>query len=314
MVTKKELDSHPSVIIKEPSSTATQKQIAKEKKRQQKLLEKEQREKAQQERLELIKKEKEQMIQKKIEEKHRKNLIAAPKTNNEIWKQKTSDEKLLKKQAKEKEHEERRRLKEGQRKKERDLTLKEIEQKEKEKKEQKLKEFDDKKEREHISRLSFGKTKGTQLIDERKQAEQQKQTMSLVRIAAEEKELRKTKTFERRMQKEQKKREKEEQKYKMKEEENAKKKMDIHMKEEIVKEKMTNQIIERDDPFVAFDSIDQETANILSNSGYSTVEKLRQATVKDLMKTGLKKKNAQKIIAECTEFVEWQVFDSIEHF
>jgi hypothetical protein len=100
----------------------------------------------------------------------------------------------------------------------------------------------------------------------------------------------------------------------MKEEENAKKKMDIHMKEEIIKEKSTNQITERNDPFVAFDSIDQETAGILSNSGYTTVEKLRQATVKDLTKTGLKKKIAQKIIAECTEFVEWQVFDSIDHF
>jgi hypothetical protein len=41
---------------------------------------------------------------------------------------------------------------------------------------------------------------------------------------------------------------------------------------------------------------------------------LRQATVKDLIKSGLKKKIAQKIIAECTEFVEWQVFDSIDHF
>ncbi len=190
----------------------------------------------------------------------------------------------------------------------------EFENKEKEKKEHQQKLSEQKKDREHISRLSFGKTKETKLLDERKVAEQQKQTMDLVRIAAEEKELRKTKAFERKMQKEQKKKEKEEQKYRMKAEEKARKKMDLHMKEEIIKEKMENPIVERNDPFVAFDSIDPATAGILSSSGYTSIEKLRSATVKDLMKTGLKKKNAQKIIAECAEFVEWQVFDSIEHF
>jgi len=190
----------------------------------------------------------------------------------------------------------------------------EFEAKEKEKKEQQQKLIEQKKDKEQTSRLSFGKTKGTKLIDERKVVEQQKQTMDLVRIAAEEKELRKTKTFERKMQKEQKKRDKEEQRYQSKAEEKARKKMDLHMKEEIIKEKLTNPVVERNDPFVAFDSIDQETAGILNNSGYTSIEKLRSATVKDLMKTGLKKKNAQRIIAECTEFVEWQVFDSIEHF
>jgi hypothetical protein len=317
-ITKKELDSHSSVVTREPPKTDTQKQIAKEKKREQKRLEKEQKEKSLQERLESKKKEKEQIIKKKLEqkleEKQRKNLFKSNKENNQIWKQKTSDDTLPKKQAKEKEREALRLLKEEQKRKDQNLALREIELKEKEKKEQKLKQMDAKKEREHISRLSFGKTKDTGLIDERKQAEQQKQTMSLVRIAAEEKELRKTKTFERKMQKEQRKREKEEQKYKIKEEEKAKKKLDIHMKEEIMKEKLSNPLIERSDPFVAFDSIDQETAGILSNSGYTTLEKLRQATVKDLMKTGLKKKNAQRIIAECTEFVEWQVFDSIDQF
>lgn len=90
--------------------------------------------------------------------------------------------------------------------------------------------------------------------------------------------------------------------------------MNLHMQEEIMKEKLTNDQLERNDPFVAFDSIDQETANILDHYGYSSVEKLRQATVKDLLKTGLKKKTAQRIITECGEFVEWQVFDSIDHF
>ncbi len=313
-VTQKELDSKPSVVITEPPKTNKQKQIAQEKKREQKRLEKEQKEKVQRERLEAKKKEKEQKIQKKLEEKQRKPLFKSTKENNQIWKQKTSDDKLSKKEAKEKDREAQRLIKEEQKRKDKKLALREMELKEKEKKERKLKQMDEKKEREHISRLSFGKTKDTGLIDERKQAEQQKQTMDLVRISAEEKENRKTKVFERKMQKEQRKREKEEQRYKIKEEEKAKKNMDIHMKEEIMKEKMTNPITERNDPFVAFDSIDQETAGILSNSGYTTVEKLRQATVKDLMKTGLKKKIAQRIIAELTEFVEWQVYDSIDQF
>jgi len=162
--------------------------------------------------------------------------------------------------------------------------------------------------------LSFGKGKDTEVIDEHKQAEQQRQTMDLVRIAAEERDLRKTRTLERKMKKEERKKEKMEQKYKMKEEDNVRKKMSLHMQEEIVKEKLTNNKLERNDPFAAFDSIDQEIASVLDHYGYTSVEKLRQATVKDLMKTGLKKKTAQKIIAECGEFVEWQVFDSIEHF
>ena len=164
-----------------------------------------------------------------------------------------------------------------------------------------------------MSLLGIGKAKETKVIDERKKAELQKNTMELVRIAAEEKELRKTKTFERKMEKERKKREREELKMKRKEEERAKKKMDIHMKEEIIKEKTTNHS-ERNDPYVAFDSIDNETALLLSNFGFTSVEKLRQASVKELVKIGIKKKNAQQIIAECQEFVEWEVFDVADHF
>jgi hypothetical protein len=314
-VSQKELDNHTPVVVKEPPRSDTQKQIENEKKREQKRLEKEQKEETQRERLELKKKEKEQRLQKKLEEKQRNKLFKPNIGDSQQWKQSRSDEMLSKKQKKEKEREAQRLLKEQQKRNDRALALKEFELKEKEKKEWRQKLITTEKDKEQISRLSFfGKEKNTELIDDNKQAEQQKQTMALVRIAAEEKELRKTKTFERKMQKEQKKREKEEQKYKLKEEEKAKKHMDVHMQEEMMKEKMTNPVIERTDPFVAFDSINQEIAGVLSNSGYTTVEKLRQATIKDLMRTGLKKKEAQKIIAECTEFVEWQVFDSIDHF
>jgi hypothetical protein len=90
--------------------------------------------------------------------------------------------------------------------------MKEMEIKENEKEEQKQKHVKEKRERLHLSELDFGKAKDDGAIEERKKAEKIKNTMSLVRIAAEEKELRKTKVFERKMKKEMKKNEKEEQK------------------------------------------------------------------------------------------------------
>ncbi|MFA5102504.1 MAG: helix-hairpin-helix domain-containing protein [Candidatus Thermoplasmatota archaeon] len=311
---EREPDHQDSLQTEEPTSPETQKQLLKEKKRQQKQLEREQKKQAQQERLEVKKKEKEEKKQRKIEEKQRSHLFGFSKENKEMWQGKNEEETFSKREAAAKERDEKRRLKEEQRRKERASAIEEVEQKKKEKNEKKLKDFDQKKERRQISMLSFGKGNDTEVIDEQKQAEQQKQTMDLVRIAAEEKDLRKTRALERKMKKEQRKNEKVEQKYKMKEEDNARKKMNLHMQEEIMKEKLTNNQLERNDPFVAFDSIDQETANVLDHYGYSSVEKLRQATVKDLLKTGLKKKTAQRIIAECGEFVEWQVFDSIDHF
>ncbi|MBN2599464.1 MAG: hypothetical protein JXA75_02900 [Candidatus Thermoplasmatota archaeon] len=312
--TKREPGHQDSLQTEEPTSTETQKQLLKEKKRQQKQLEREQKKRAQQERLEVKKKEKEEKKQREIEEKQRSHLFGFSKENKEMWQGKNEGETFSKREAASKERDEKRRLKEEQKRKERASAIEEVEQKKKEKNEKKLKDFDQKKERRQISMLSFGKGNDTEVIDEQKQAEQQRQTMDLVRIAAEERDLRKTRALERKMKKEQRKNEKVEQKYKMKEEDNARKKMNLHMQEEIMKEKLTNNQLERNDPFVAFDSIDPETANILDHYGYSSVEKLRQATVKDLLKTGLKKKTAQRIIAECGEFVEWQVFDSIDHF
>jgi|GEM_PF-1624164 len=313
-VTQKDLKDHHPTTLLQPSVTSTQKQIEQEKKREQKRLEKERREHARLEYLEAKKKQKEQKLQKKLEEKQRAHLFKSKTANKAVWKPKEPDGTHLKKEQKIKEREAQKLLKEEQRKKEQAIAVKERAEREREKQELKHRKIEEKEEREHISRLSFGKARGTEFIDEKKQVEQQKQTMTLVRIAAEEKELHRTKAFERKMEKEQRKKEKEERKYKMKEEEKAKKHMDLHMKEEIIKEKSMDQPLERNDPFVGFDSIDQETANILGNTGYTTIEKLGQATVKDLVKIGLKKKVAQRIIAECSEFVEWQVFDTIEHF
>ena len=89
-------------------------------------------------------------------------------------------------------------------------------------------------------------------------------------------------------------------------------KWNLHLEEEVIKEKLSGQV-QRIDIFVGFDSIDQEIADLLLKSGYTSVEKLREASVKDLMKIGLKKKTAQMILAESGEFVEWEVYDADEH-
>jgi len=298
---------------KEPFAHETIELISKEKEREQKRLEKEQNEKKQLERLELKRKEKEELKRKKLQEKQRADLFALKTEDKEQRKQKKLEEKQAKQEAKEREREEERRAKAELKSKQRIIALKELELRTKEKEEQKLKELEQKKEKKRLSELGIiGTAKETGLIDERKRAEEQKQINDVVRIAAEAKEQRKLKTFERKRQKERKKTEKEEQKLKAIEEKKARKKMNLHLEEEIVKEKLSGQV-ERIDIFVGFDSIDQETADLLLKCGYTSVEKLREASVKDLMKIGLKKKTAQMILAESEEFVEWEVYDADEH-
>ena len=299
--------------LKEPFAHETIELISKEKEREQKRLEKEQDEKKRLERLELKRKEKEELKRKKLQEKQRADLFALKKEDKEQRKQKNLEEKQAKQEAKEREREEERRAKAELKSKQHILALKELEWKTKKKEEQKLKELGRKKEKKRLSELGIiGTAKETGLRDERKKAEEQKYTMDLVKIAAEVKEQRKLKAFERKNQKERKKTEKEKQKLKAIEENKARKKMDLHLEEEIVKEKLSGQV-ERIDIFVGFDSIDQETANLLLKCGYTSIEKLREASVKELMKIGLKKKIAQMILAESGEFVEWEVYDADEH-
>ena len=182
-----------------------------------------------------------------------------------------------------------------------------------EKEEQKLKELEQKKEKKRLSELdSIGTAEETGLGDKRKKAEEPKQMNDVVRIAAETKERRKLKPFERKREKERKKTEKEKRKLKAIEEKKARKKMDLHLEKEVIKKKLSGQV-QRIDIFVGFDCIDQETADLLLKSGYTSVEKLREASVKDLLKIGLKKKIAQMILAESEEFVEWEVYDADEY-
>jgi hypothetical protein len=247
-----------------------------------------------------------------LKEKQRADLFVIKKEDKEQRKQKNLQEKQAKQETKEREREEERRAKAELKSKQRILALKELEWKAKEKEEQKLKELEQKKEKKRLSELdSIGTAKETGLGDKRKKAEEQKQINDVVRIAAETKERRKLKTFERKMEKEREKTEKEERKLKAIEEKKARKKMDLHLEEEVIKEKLSGQA-QRIDIFVGFDSIDQETADLLLKSGYTSVEKLRDASVKDLIKIGLKKKTAQMILAESEEFVEWEVYDADE--
>ena len=296
----------------EPLAQETMRLISKEEKREQKRLEKEQNEKKQLEQLELKKKEKEEQKRKKLEEKQRAELFALKREDKEKWKQKKLEDKQARREAKEEEQETKRHAKEELKTKQRILALNELELKMKEKEKQKLKELEVKKEKERLSELGIGKAKETGFVDERKKVEEPEQKKETIGTAVEAKERRKLKAFERKIQKEREKKEKEERKLKAIEEEKAKKKMNLNYEEEIVREKLAGQA-ERTDAFIAFDSIDQQTAVLLCTNGYTSIEKLQQATVKDLMKIGLKKKIAQRILAESGEFVEWETYDADEY-
>jgi hypothetical protein len=131
------------------------------------------------------------------------------------------------------------------------------------------------------------------------------------RLAQETEERRTLKEIEQDLQKEKENKEKEARKAKAIEEENAKKKMKARFEEERLKQhhsKKDQQI----DVFDGFDSIDQATALVLYNHGYTTVERLLSASLEDLMRIGIKKKIAHLICAETKEFVEWKVFDAKE--
>lgn len=297
-------------VQEEPPSHRMDKARIKEQKRQQKRLAREQKQKQLLEQRELKREAKEKKIQERLEEKQRAKLFKVTKENKEMVKQKERESKHAKEEAMEKELKIKKQQDEDLRRKEEMLEAKEIELKIKEKEEQRLKHIEYKKEKKRLSELGVGTAKDAGVIRERKAAEDQRRTMDLVQIASEEKERREAKTFERKLKKEQKKKEKEERKKKISEEMKAKKNMELHLEEESIKEKLSGRTEERSDPFIAFDSIDQQTAVLLSKYGYTSVEKLREATIKDLTKIGLKKKNAQMIIAESEEFSEWQVLDT----
>jgi hypothetical protein len=240
-------------------------------------------------------------LAKELEGKLRLERLKLRKKEKAELPHKRRKEKQARQEAKEREREEARRAKADLKSKQHILALKELEWRTKEKEEKKQKKLEQKNEKKRLSELdNVGKT------------EEHKKMNDVVRIAAETKERQKLKTFDGKREKERKKTEKENQKLKAIEEKKARKKMDLHLEEEVIKEKPSGQG-ERIDIFVGFDSIDKETADRLIKCGYTSIEKLREANVKDLMKIGLKKKTAQMILAESEEFVAWDVYDADEH-
>lgn len=235
------------------------------------------------ERLDLRKKEKAELLHKKLKEKQARQ------------------------QAKEKEQEAKRLAKEHEEK----LRLERLELRKKEKTELLHKKLEEKQARQEAKEREREEERRekVELIDERKKAEDQKK--NVINIAAEVKEQRILKVFNRKMQKERK-TEKEDQKFKAIDEKKVRKKMEFQLEEGVIKENLSDQV-ERVDIFVGFDSIDQETADLLLKSGYTSIEKLREASVKDLMKIGLKKKTAQMTLAESVKYVEWEVYDADEY-
>jgi len=312
----REEEIHPDVgeipaKPKEPPARETIDLFSKEKEREQKHLKKEQKEKQRLERPERKKKEKEDKQRKKLEEKQLGEQLKLEKIDKEERKRKKLEEKhVARREAKEKRCQEKKQAKDEQRQKQLTLALKERESRMKENEGQKQKKFVKKMEKDHLNKLVIGKATEPRVEDEREKAEEQKLEKEGERSTA--KEQRKLKAVERKMQKEREKKEKEIRKSRALEKTKAKKTMDLHFKEEIIKEKLSG-TEEQIDVFDGFDNIDHKTAILFQKNGYTSVEKLREATVKDLMKIGIKKKTAQKILAESKEFVEWEVLGADDH-
>jgi hypothetical protein len=286
---------------------------AKEQEREEQRLLIEQKEKVQLERVELKKKEKEDHKRKQLEEKQHGEQFEPEEKNTEELKPRKLQKKQEQLEAKEKQRQEKKEAKAKEQNKQFMIAFKEHELRMKSKEEQKQKRLEMKMEKERLSELVVGKATVPKVDNGQKKAEEQQLKKEAEKFTAKDaKEQRKLKAVEHKMQKEQKKKEKEIQKLKATEGKKAQKKRDLHFEEEIIKEKLAG-TEERIDVYDGFDSIDKETESLLYKNGYTSLEKLREATVKDLIKIGIKKKTAQNIIAESGEFVEWEVHDADEH-
>lgn len=282
----------------------------KEKRQEQRRLRREQKEGLRLERIALKDKEKQDRQRKRQEEK--KPERSKPETmDKEEQRQKRTLEKQARRDEKERERRMKKEAKAQQKKEQHAIAMQDysLRSKEKEKQQQKREEFWE--EQQGIADLPLGEETEPRAEHELQKAVEQLEKEAAQAAVKETKEQRKLKAVERAMQKEREKKEKEERKSKRIEAGKEKKKMDLHFEEEILKEKQSS-AGKRTDVFHGFDSIDQETAALLNKKGYTSVEKLLEATVKDLMKIGIKKKIAQSILAESKEFVEWKVFEADE--
>jgi hypothetical protein len=310
--------SKTSTELKEPPVGDTIDLSSKEKKQEQKRLKKEQKEKQRLEKIEQKKKEKEEKRQKKLEERQPVTQFSGEKTDKKELKRKKLEAKQARREAKEKQLQTEKQTKEQRKQQQFMLALKEHESRMTEKEEQKQKKYKEKLEKERLSTLVLGKGTEKNVDEEQKKAEKQEIEKKAERNELKEaekaaikdaKKQRKLKAFKRKMQKEEEKKEKEAQKAKANEEAKANKKMDLYFEEKVIKEKLSS-IEERIDVFNGFDSIDQKTANLLYKNGITSIEKLKEATIKDLLKIGIKKKLGLLILAESEDFIEWEVIDA----
>ena len=280
-----------------------------EDRREQKRLRKELKQKQRLERIALKEKEKQERQQRKQQERIPER-IEAETIDKEEQERKKAQEKQAQRDAKKQEREMKKQQKAQFKQERRTLAAQDLAIRQKEKEQQQQQEEEAWEKRQDNADLQRTDSREQQADHELQKAVEQQQANEAEQQAIEEtKENRKFKAVERKMRKEQEKKEKEAQKLKTKEEENAKKRMELHFEEEIIKEEQSD-TSNRIAIFDGFDTIDQETAKQLYKHGYTSVEKLLQATLENLRKIGIKKKIAKDILTECLEFVEWKVMDA----
>jgi hypothetical protein len=308
-IEKEVMQEEPLVPATPPEPAAPDIVSPREDRREQKRLRKEQKQKQRLERIALKEKEKQERQQRKQQERLPER-IEAETIDKAEQERKKAQEKQAQRDAKKQEREMKKQQK-AQLKQERlTLAAQDLAIRRKEKEQQQQQEEEAWQQRQDNADLQRTDSREQQADNELQKAVEQQQANEAEQQAIEEtKEQRKLKAVERKMRKEQEKKEKEAQKLKTKEEENAKKRMELHFEEEVIKEEQSDSS-DRITIFDGFDTIDQEIAKQLYKHGYTSVEKLLQATLEDLRKIGIKKKMAKDILTECLEFVEWKVMDA----
>jgi hypothetical protein len=299
----------PLVPATQPEPAAPDVISPREGRREQKLLRKEQKQKQRLERITLKEKQKQERQQRKQQERlpERIETETIDKAEHD---NKKAQEKQAQRDAKKQEREMKKQQKAQLKQERRTVAVQDlaIQQKEKEQRQQEEEvAWEKRQDNADLERTDSREQQADNALQ--KVVEQQQANEAEQQAIEETKEQRKLKAVERKMHKEQEKKEKEAQKLKTREEENAKKRMKLHFEEEVAKEEQSD-LSNKITIFDGFDTIDQETAKQLYKHGYSSVEKLLEATLNDLRKIGIKKKTAKDILTECLEFVEWKVMDT----
>jgi hypothetical protein len=303
------LEEEPYVSATAPEQQAAERISPREDHREQKRFLKEQKQKQRLARIASKQKEKQER-QEQREQKQLPERVAAETIDIAEQKRKQAQEKQARREAKIQERETRIQQKVLRKQEQQAITAQALEVRRKEKEQQQQHKQEARLRRQANAELERSDTRKPQVNqDLQKVIEQQQTNEAEQQVLTQTREQRKLKAVERKMLKEKAKQEKETLKQQMKEEENAKRRMELHFEEQLVKEEQAD-TGNRVTIFDGFDTIDQDTAQQLYKHGYTSVEKLLDATLDDLKKIGIKKKIAKDILAECLEFVEWKVMDA----